>query len=167
MTYLLLRAILTFGVILFSHKLYPIVLDFTQQIVTFEGNLFGFIPLTIIDTQLVQGFVFLFLCLWLWVYANGFVEELQIAQFRAHGDIANCASRWLIAMVLWSLFILAEPVLVYTALDASPLPRWLVWIIVTLFFFFSIGFGLQYPNRVVNHLRRTHGLKEVLHALEK
>lgn len=153
----ILRAILSFGVILLAHYLYPIILGFTQALTTFEGKLFGFIPLSWLNNQLIQGMVFLMLCLWFGTYAFGFADEVKIARFRSPLVILVCACQWGTAMTFWALLILGEPVLVYMLLSFSPLPQWLVWVIALLFFCWSILFGFAYPARTVLHLREKYG----------
>ncbi|MBE9155994.1 hypothetical protein IQ265_03980 [Nodosilinea sp. LEGE 06152] len=148
------RALFVAGMLLLAYYVYPRMGGFTEGLALTEGKLFGFFPLMWLDNQWVHGALLLFCALWLYRYLEGFSEELAIARYRSLSQVISCAARWLIAMVLWLILVLLEPVLMFQALTTwTTLPLWLVWVIVVVFFFLATGLGLRYPAYIVASVR--------------
>jgi hypothetical protein len=148
------RGLFVSFMILLALYLYPRMDGFTERLAVTGWKLIGFIPLRWLDNQWAHGGIFLFCALWLYRYLEGFSEELAIARYRSLSGFVGCAARWLVAMVLWLMLVLAEPVLVFMALTTwATLPVWLVWVIVIVFFFLAIGLGLRYPAYIVAGVR--------------
>ena len=148
------RVLFVPGTISLAFYLYPRIGGFTERLALTGWTLIGFIPLRWFDNQWAHGAILLFCAYWLYRYLEGFSEELAIARYRSVAKIIGCTARWLIAMVLWLILVLVEPVLVFRALTAwTTLPIWLVWVIVVVFFFLAIGLGLRYPIYIIAGVR--------------
>ncbi|PSN15946.1 hypothetical protein C7293_04865 [filamentous cyanobacterium CCT1] len=148
------RGLFAAGMLLLAYYVYPRMDEFTERLAHTGGKLFGFFSLVWLDNQWVHGVILLFCALWLYRYLEGFSEELSIARYRSLPQFITCAARWLIAMVLWLVLVLLEPVLMFKALTTwTTIPLWLVWVIVAAFFFLATGLGLRYPAYIVASIR--------------
>lgn len=148
------RGLFVAGMLLLAYYVYPRMGGFTESLAQTGGKLLGFFPLLWLDNEWVHGAILLFCTLWLYRYLEGFSEELAITRYRSLSQVINCTARWLIAMVLWLILVLLEPVLVFKALVTwTMLPLWLVWVIVVVFFFLATGLGLRYPAYIVASVR--------------
>lgn len=148
------RGLFVLFMILLALYLYPRMDGFTSLLAATEWNMIGFIPLRWLDNQWVHGALYLFCAFWIYRYLEGFSDELALARYRTLAGVIGCAVRWLIAMVVWLVLVLAEPVVMFNALTTwTTLPLWLVWVTVTIFFFLAIGLGLRYPAYIVAGVR--------------